>query len=218
MGSYAADIIGIAFTIFFLEVLNKQLKTLVKRRLWAQCKIHLLPCLLLWSIRIYLNQIMTFKLLCRLVRITEESLRGQMRYFSCKCLKSLLCFLIHTLPLRSKKFKVLSENQCIFWQERKKRGTLFPCQFVLYIGNNHHQGHLLQGKLAFYIKGTDTLYGIGKELNTVWRIIGERENIHNTPTHGKLPWLTHEIYPLELVFKKCFIEHIQRKALTPLKS
>src|SRR5690606_25535260 len=63
-------------------------------------------------------------------------------------------------------------------------------------------------KLRFDIKGPDTFNLITKELDTIGKVIREREDIDDSTANGKLSWLINEIYTFEIVFIKELIDEI----------
>src|SRR5690606_15594851 len=63
-------------------------------------------------------------------------------------------------------------------------------------------------KLRFNIKGSDTFNFITKKLNTIWEVIGEREDIDDSTANGKLPWFIDEIYTFEIVLIEELIDEI----------
>src|SRR5690606_13741262 len=84
----------------------------------------------------------------------------------------------------------------------------FGEELRLHVGQNGDAVDFVDRELVFNIEGTDAFDGVAKELDAVRQIVGERENIYNTPAHGELSGLINEVDPLKIVFDEKFIDKI----------
>ena len=112
-----------------------------------------------------------------------------------------LCFFKFGIEAVAGQLQIVEPPDRIFRDVFGKCLPVFPEHPVLNIRHNGNMIELIDGKLAFGIKGTYGFHFIAKKFDAIWIIVGKRKYVNNSSPDGILSGFHHKINPLESVFR-----------------